>query len=62
MDASLLRIALDQAVAKHFSQLFEVLMVTADEQGMRRFQKGLHKLVQAEADVANVIATLEGEP
>ena len=40
----LLENALEQAVQRHFCQLFEVLMVRPDEPGLKRFGAGLDKL------------------
>ena len=58
----LLRAALDTAVTNYFNQSFQVLMVEANETAMRRFQKGLDKLVKMEAEVAAVIQNLEETP
>ena len=51
----LLQDALDAAVAKHFSTLFEVLMVDVSPQGFQRFERGLKKLTDTESKVAELI-------
>ena len=51
--------ALRHAVDKHFSQLFEVLLVDPSPKGLERFRAGLDRLVKTEHTVAAIIR--EGE-
>jgi len=51
----LMDVALEQAVQRHFCQLFEVLMVDPSEHGMKRFEKGLNKLADTEIKVGALI-------
>lgn len=56
----LLDAALDQAVMKHFSTLFEVMMVESDAHAaMKRFTKGLERLTEREIAVRDAIRKLE---
>ena len=48
--------ALQAAVQRHFSTLFEVLMVDASPQGLQRFERGLKKLTDTERAVAKLLA------
>ena len=51
----LLEAALDAAVTKHFSTLFEVLMVDPSPQGVQRFKAGLTRLTETEKAVREII-------
>jgi hypothetical protein len=55
MDDKLLQDALDAAVTRHFSTLFEVLMVDPSPQGMQRFKTGLTRLASTEETVRELI-------
>lgn len=54
----LLAQALDAAIAKHFSTLFEVLLVDPSPNGLQRFQAGLKRLAETENAVREVIRKL----
>ena len=56
MDEQLLQDSLDAAVSKHFSTLFEVMMVEKDtEVAMQRLKSGLTKLADREKIVRGLI-------
>jgi len=56
MDVQLLHDALDAAVSKHFSTLFEVMMVEKDtELAMQRLKNGLTKLTDREKIIRELI-------
>lgn len=56
IDSMLLQSALDEAVARHFSTLFEVMLVEADtDKAMKRFNAGLTRLIEREHAVRVVI-------
>jgi len=55
MQRDILNDALRHAVDKHFSQLFEVLLVDPSPKGLERFRAGLDRLINTENSVATII-------
>jgi len=56
MDAQAYQDALDAAAARHFSTLFEVMMVEKDiAVAMQRFKSGLSRLIEREKLVREII-------
>lgn len=53
--APLLEEALEQAVARHFCKLFDVLMSDPSEQGLERFRAGVSKLGNVHQAVSQII-------
>ena len=61
MDPELLEQALAQAAQRHFSILFDVLMVDPSPAGLIRFEAGLQKLADTHGKVADILRDNQGD-